>query len=101
MNKVEVNEYRIFVVGLFGRNRKVKREGFSLTERPYDEPVLGDDAIDLLVSMKFNDIKLKYGKASVSMNKVTIENDNGCIIRSQLLQFNVAPIKTYEVKQWK
>ncbi len=99
MNKVEVNEYRIFVVGLFGRNRKVKREGFSLTERPYSEPVLNESDLDALVSTKLAEIKLKYGKASVTMNKVTIENDNGIIIRSQLLQFNVAPLKTYEVKQ--
>jgi len=99
MNKTEVNEYRIFVNGLFGRNRKVKREGFSLIEKPFDAPILGEDALDLLVSMKLNDIKLKYGKVSVTMNKVTIENDNGVIIRSQLLQFNVAPIKTYEIKQ--
>lgn len=97
MNKVEVNEYSVFVNGLFGRNRKVKREVFTLTERPYSEPILSVDALDLLVAMKFNDIKLKYGKASVTVNKVTIENDNGMTIRSQLLQFNVAPIKTYEV----
>lgn len=97
MNKVEVNVYYLNINGLFGRNRKVKREMLILTERPYGEPVLSFDAIDSLVSMKFNDIKLKYGKASVTMNKVTIENDNGVIIRSQLLQFNVAPLKTYEV----
>ena len=99
MNKTEVNVYYLNINGLFGRNRKVKREVFSLIEKPFDAPILGEDALDLLVSMKLNDIKLKYGKASVTMNKVTIENDNAIIIRSQLLHFNVAPIKTYEIKQ--
>ena len=68
--KKVVNEYRLYVNGLFGRNRKVKGEGFAICETPENEPLTNDE-----LTIKVNEViareKIKSGRVKVYVSKVT------------------------------
>lgn len=97
MEKV-VNEYRVFVVGLFGRNRSVKREGFSLVELPVDQALLNESDLDKLVAEKIASIKLKYGTVSVNVNEVTYKNEYG-FESKEYMPFSAKTLKTYKIEK--
>ncbi len=71
--KREVLSYELRVVGIFGRNRKVKSEHFPLAEVPATEPLTMEKAREL-ATQKLNEVKLKgKGKVSVSETPQTVE----------------------------
>lgn len=95
MDKI-VNEYRIYVKGLFGRNRTVKSEGFSLIEKPIDDPILTESELDSLVENRLKEIKLKNGRVSVNVNKVTYENNHGYTTKI-FMPFDAKTLKVYTI----
>jgi len=57
MDKI-VNEYTLYVEGIFNRNRKAKFESFKLTQIPVGES-LNELDLDKLVQEKLNEIRLR------------------------------------------
>ena len=57
MDKI-VNDYTLYVNGVFGRNRKAKFESFKLVELPVGES-LNEIDLDKLVQDKINEIRLR------------------------------------------
>lgn len=71
--KREVLTYDLRVVGIFGRNRKVKSEHFTFAEVPATEPLTLEKARELATA-KLNEVKLKgKGKVSVTETPQTVE----------------------------
>jgi Tfp pilus assembly protein FimV len=69
----EILSYEMRVVGVFGRNRKVKSAHFPLAEVPATEP-LTSEKVRELATQKLNEVKLKgRGKVSVSETPQTVE----------------------------
>lgn len=90
-----VNDYGVSVNGLFGRNRKVKREYFNLL---MDQPnELTEEEIDVKLKEFINKINLKAGSASVKLYKVekTTETIDGVTFQSKMLN----PLEYRVVKQ--
>jgi len=65
--KKDILTYDLRVVGIFGRNRKVKSEHFTFAEVPAAEPLTLERAREL-ATKKLNEVKVK-GKARVSVSE--------------------------------
>lgn len=96
MNKLKVYEYRLFIKGLFGRNRKVKFESFLLTEDK--ESQLSVEELEKLLEAKLKELKVK-GVALIKVVETPceIENMDGVMFKSAYIQFNVAPLIQREI----
>lgn len=79
--KTRVNEFRLQVKGVFGRNRKSKFETFPLVETPMEQE---EDAsyIRRLAEAKIKEIRLKSGTAKVTKMPITIEKTENWVSRS-------------------
>lgn len=97
-NKTIINEYRLHIRGLFGRNRKAKFDSFTLVEKPIADAMLTDDELKALIRSKLVEIKAKTGSVKVLVNEVTLENDSGVMIRSFQL-FNDKTVATTTVEE--
>lgn len=90
-----VNDYGVIVNGLFGRNRKVKREYFNLA---VDQPKeLTEEEIDVKLKEFINKLNLKAGSAIVKVYKVekSTETIDGVTFQSKMLN----PMEYRIVKQ--
>lgn len=80
----QVNEYRLQIKGIFGRNRKVKFETFPLTEIPIDQTA--DEAdIRRLAQAKIAEVRVKSGSVKVTKTPITIEKGEFFISRSHMI----------------
>lgn len=71
----QVFSYSLWVVGLFGRNRKAKKQRFDLAEVPVATP-LGPYDIEAKVKTKTGELKVKSGaKLVVTVAHETIEEN--------------------------
>lgn len=80
-----LNDYSVSVNGLFGRNRKVKREYFDLV---IDQPnELTEEEIDVKLTEFINKLNLKAGTATVMLYKVekTTRIIDGVTFQSKML----------------
>lgn len=83
--------YDLHVNGLFGRNRKVKRD--MLTVVKHNENKLDLEAVIELAKKELERVKLK-GSFALYEREGTIENDGGIEIYSTKLVFGAKPIWT-------
>lgn len=88
-DKKTVYCYDLHVNGLFGRNRKVKRESLNVVK--HSETKLSLDVVIELAKKELERLKLK-GNFALYEREGTIENDNGCEIYSTMLAFGAKPI---------
>lgn len=77
-NERQVSDYILHVRGVFGRNRKEKRDNFRLSRTPVGENV-GLEALLAAAAYTCGDIKLKIGAiVTIDCNPVTLKDyDNG------------------------
>jgi hypothetical protein len=57
-NEKTFMRYSMGLVGVWGRNRKMKLEVFDLVDQPLDQP-LSEEALDKLVEAKLVEIRVK------------------------------------------
>lgn len=96
MKTVEnVHDYGVILNGLWGRNRKVKREYFNfLMDQPNE---LTEEELDVKLKEFINKINLKSGSATVKVYKVqkSTETYDGVTYQSKMLN----PMEYRVVKQ--
>ena len=84
-NKKKILRYQLRVRGLFGRNRKVKSDSFTLVrECDPDKPLAVEDLLPLFRA-KLAEIRFKGGIASVTEDPLTIDEYevDGKILRTE------------------
>ena len=79
--------YELCITGIWGRNRKVKFDMFSLIELPGDSSIEAQELANL-VAQKLLDIKAKSGKWHVTRDVEKLDDfGNGVIIRCRTIKF--------------
>ena len=76
-----LDEYKLSVTGLFGRNRKVKFESFTIHECAAGSEV-SESFIKELADKKMAEIKVKSGRVRVLIYPVTVETFQGIEMKS-------------------
>lgn len=88
MDKI-VNEYTLYVEGIFNRNRKAKFESFKLAQIPVGES-LNELDLDKLVQEKLNEIRLRnQTRCFVKVNELKYRQE---------LNFQVMECKPFDAK---
>lgn len=88
MDKI-VNDYTLYVNGVFGRNRKAKFESFKLVELPAGES-LNEIDLDKLVQDKINEIRLRnQTRCFVKVNELKYRQE---------LNFQIMECKPFDAK---
>lgn len=86
--QTHVIEYRLYVKGLFGRNRKVKGDSLALVDVPVEAPAISDSMLNSLVADKLASIKAKPGLAwKVLATDVTITRNGGPFVSRSFMMF--------------
>jgi hypothetical protein len=87
-------ETSLVVEGIFGRNRKVKFEVFTLMDMLDQKP--NDQTCTTLAEKKIESIKLRSGFAKVTRNSYEYREVNGMILRT-IIPLDQEIVKTYQV----
>jgi len=91
-----VNEYTLYLQGVFGRNRKPKFELFKLAQIDVSEPALNEEALDKLVQDKLKEIKLKSStRQFVKVNELTYKFEGDFSIM-ECKPFDAKTVKVYQ-----
>lgn len=95
MNTV-VNEYTLYLQGIFGRNRTSKFESFKLVQLPIDSAPLTESELDAMVDTKKAEIKLKsHTRLFVKVNQLTFRTE-GTMQIMKCKPFDARLVKNYQ-----
>ena len=79
--------YELCIIGIWGRNRKVKFELFPLVELPDDSSIEAQELANL-VAQKLLEIKAKSGKWHVTRDVEKLDDyGDGLVMRCRTLKF--------------
>ena len=79
--------YTLCITGIWGRNRKVKFDMFTMAELPDDSSIEAQELANL-VAQKLLEVKAKSGKWHVTRDVEKLDDfGNGVIIRCRTIKF--------------